>query len=167
MIEAGFGNGAISSIGQLVTSAASREVIDSQLTDQRTDCTYDTHSVREPLSVQSQVITRRSFLVRIPSQSAPWRVTFELTRDPPREWYTCEVNTRAEESEIILLVNLAHPFSEQFINESEESLAPIMRIVAALALSEQTARLSGISHAGEIRRRMNELLRHSLSQAKE
>jgi hypothetical protein len=62
-----------------------------------------------------------------------------------------------------ICLNLDHPFSEQFLNEDEASLAPVVRIVAALGLAEFTAREAGTKYAGRVRAHFNQMLRHALA----
>jgi hypothetical protein len=115
-----------------------------------------------------EVMANRVLEVRPHSDQRLWRITIEVVRERPADWYTCSVPARAEGVAedvwtMLIRLNLDHPFSEQYINEDESRLEPIVRIVAGLALAELTAREAGTKHAGRVRHHFNELLRSALS----
>lgn len=57
-------------------------------------------------------------------------------------------------------LSLIHPFMVQFVGADNSKLDPILRIVAALGLSEVIAKESGANTQGEIRRNFNEIIVH-------
>ncbi len=61
--------------------------------------------------------------------------------------------------------SLAHPFMVRFRGVDDGSVEPLLRLAVAIALAETMARDSGVRYAGDIRRRINELLRNALSQS--
>src|SRR6266852_581740 len=155
-LEAGFGLSAVTSTGAVLASSSTAEVLGAQLQKVEPD------DPREPLKASEKTLTKRTFTVNVPRDQLPWSVTIELVSDRAAEWFQRGSATNIEERSIHILLNLAHPFSEQFINDAEATLAPLLRIVCGLALAEETARESGVKHAGEIRRRLNQLLREGL-----
>lgn len=93
-----------------------------------------------------------------------WRLVIQLCQAPGRPWYELTAKEPHPESrELAISLNLAHPFSERFINDDEALMAPILRIVAALSLAETTARLSGVAFAGLIRTYLNEILQETFA----
>jgi hypothetical protein len=141
-----------------LTSSSTAEVLANQLQKVSDDDVKDPQPPAHP----DKTLTKRTFTVNVPNSQLPWCVTIELVSDRAAEWFSRGSATKVEERTIHVLVNLAHPFSEQFINDAEATLAPLLRVVCGLALAEETARESGIKHAGEIRRRLNQLLRDAL-----
>ena len=63
---------------------------------------------------------------------------------------------------VTVRVSLAHPFMERFGGTGHDEIEPLLRIAAAIGLSEITARESGVRMAGTQRRNINELLRGAL-----
>jgi hypothetical protein len=51
-----------------------------------------------------------------------------------------------------------------FAQAEADDIEPLLRVAAALALSEKLARRSGVKSAGTLRRNMNQILRQALSQ---
>ena len=66
---------------------------------------------------------------------------------------------------IEIRVSYAHPFMIRFAPRGGDDLEALLRVAAALALSEVLARTSGVRMAGTIRRNLNEILRDVLSAA--
>ena len=104
-------------------------------------------------------------------RSRRWRVTVEISNDSGnvREWF--EVAEHVESSErgnlsavIRLRMSLRHPFSERYVGIEYENLELLTRFAAALAIAEITAREAGARQAGEVGRRLNELLRTVFSE---
>lgn len=101
-----------------------------------------------------------------------WRIALELSADPSVEdWITLSdkpVNLPKKGKEptrrqITVRISLIHPFMERFGGASQEQIEPLLRVGAAIALAEITARESGVKLAGELRRNINELLREGFS----
>jgi hypothetical protein len=53
---------------------------------------------------------------------------------------------------------------QQFCGTTADKIEPMLRIAAALALAETTARDSGVKAPGTIRRNLNQLLREAFSE---
>ncbi len=101
-----------------------------------------------------------------------WRITLELSADPSIEDLitlsdqVINVKKRGKEParrQITVRLAMDHPFMERFGGVSQDQIEPLLRVAAAIALAEVTARESGVKLAGEIRRNINELLRGALS----
>jgi hypothetical protein len=97
-----------------------------------------------------------------------WHITVQLTSDEgATEWL--EVASDASEAHrtrrVGLRVNSCAPFMRRIVCLHEQgSLEPVLRIAAAVGLSEILARASGNACGpGELRRNINELLASSLS----
>lgn len=108
--------------------------------------------------------------VELEYRSQRWRVTVEVSDDPCTfgKWF--EVAEHIQTSDdgdpfnvIRLRMSLRHPFSERYVGVSYENMDLLTRFAAGLAIAEITARVAGVSQAGEIRRRFNELLETVLS----
>ena len=101
-----------------------------------------------------------------------WRIVLELSADPSiGDWVTLSdksigVQKKRREPtrrQITVRIALDHPFMERFGGTSQEQIEPLLRVGAAIALAEITARESGVKLAGEMRRNINELLRDGFS----
>lgn len=101
-----------------------------------------------------------------------WRIILELTTDHSVEdWITLsdkptDVPRKGKEPsrrEITVRLSLVHPFMERYGGTSQEQIEPLLRVAAAIALAEITARESGAKRVGELRRNINELLRDTFS----
>jgi len=109
------------------------------------------------------------FLVR----GTKWRVTVQLTTDPNvSDWLSIADQPPMERDndgtlvrQLGIRVSLLHPFMDRFSGPEPEKIEPILRIAAALALAEITAREGGVTKAGVIRLFVNDLLRNALSNA--
>ena len=104
-------------------------------------------------------------------RSRRWRVTVEISNDAAQipNWF--EVAEHVESGDtgdpntvIRLRMSLRHPFSERYVGVEFESLELLTRFAAALAIAEITAREAGARQAGEVGRRLNELLRTVFSE---
>lgn len=83
----------------------------------------------------------------------------DLVQDPAREWYGFSQASQEGHHQIEVWINLAHPFSESFVNSDENTIAPLVRVVTALVMAERGALQVGIKRAAQIRQRVNEILR--------
>lgn len=99
-------------------------------------------------------------------RSRNWRITIELSNDPCHllDWFEVAEHTKVDNSgdltDIIRLrMSLMHPFSQRYAGVEYENLELLTRFAAALAIAEITARDAGAEMAGEVRRRLNDLLR--------
>ena len=126
-----------------------------------------------PVPVDSVPPMTRSFEFDIPNHAERWRVALEVLRQAGGEWYSptsapvVTLNRQALR-DIAIRLNVAHPFSEQFISDDEGVLATVVRVLTAMAIAENVARESGGSPnavMSHFRRTFNELLRDALSQS--
>jgi hypothetical protein len=88
----------------------------------------------------------------------PWQIDLELVRDPALPFYSTSVVSRDGKDVIGVQVNLEHELSVRHINDNEQTLQPIIRLLAAFALGEKQARDSGVKSVGTVRRYANEIL---------
>jgi hypothetical protein len=102
----------------------------------------------------------------------PWEITLDMSEDPAvGDWVSFFDNQPSTEAldptaprRIGARVSMAHPFMERFGGTQSWDIEPLLRVAVAIVLAEVTARESGIKFAGEIRRRVNNLLRDALAQ---
>lgn len=101
-----------------------------------------------------------------------WRIALELSADPAvGDWITLSDKTidipkkgkEPARRQVTVRVSLVHPFMERFGGTDQEHIEPLVRVAAAIALAEITARESGAKMAGEVRRNINELMRDAFS----
>lgn len=106
---------------------------------------------------------QREFEVRF--NKVTWKISIELSYDPSLS-EMIEVgnhlikNKVKDQSirQIGIRLSLTHPFMVQFVGVDNSKIEPILRIVAALGLSEVIAKESGAKTQGEVRRNFNELI---------
>jgi hypothetical protein len=124
--------------------------------------TVETRST--PLEPQPTLASRE---FRFNFRDEPWLVRIELSDDPAEgDWLSISdqgVSTGGPET-MEIRVSMAHPFMVAFAQTDADSIEPLLRVAAALALSEKLARRSGVKSAGTVRRNMNRILREALSQ---
>ena len=118
----------------------------------------------DPLSPQ-RTIAKRELQIRF--RDRDWTVRVELSMDPAEgQWLSMSdqpsVDGQPEVVEIRL--SLAHPFMVRFAQTDSEDIEALLRVAAALALSEKLAREAGYRYAGTIRRNLNDIIRDALSQ---
>jgi hypothetical protein len=111
-----------------------------------------------------------SRVIEIPLNGCRWIVELELSSDPAiGEWVsvydqpTPNPGTGDVVRRLGVRLSLAHPFMERFGGTEPAQIEPLLRVAAALALAETTAREGGVKFAGRIRYYVNELLRDALS----
>ena len=96
-----------------------------------------------------------------------WKIVLELTTDPAiGDWLSISDRPPANSGsarQLHVRVSLVHPFMERFASTDPETIEPLLRVAAAVALAETAARESGVRQAGTIRRNLNELLKDALS----
>lgn len=166
-IGAGFGQSAVDATGDALAQSAG-PVIKGQI-----ESPVKEPVPEPPLGVPAGITAERIVELRPRDDHRIWRVSIQVVRDSSEDWYTCrppeqiiDVEGEADGREIwgmTIRLNLDHPFSESFINESEAVLVPVVRIVAGLALAETTAREAGTPFVGRLRRNFNSLLRYALA----
>lgn len=116
------------------------------------------------------LVTRRQINVEL--NGVPWEIHLEMTNDPAMdEWVVISdtsplppARSEAPRRRLALRLALSHPFMLRFAGADAEQLEPLIRLGAAICLSEVAARDSGVQMAGTFRRNINALLRHALSQ---
>lgn len=118
----------------------------------------------EPLAPQPSLAVRElSFDFR----GEPWLVKIELSDDPAEsDWLSISdpgISQGGPDS-IEIRMSMAHPFMITFAQTDSKDIEPLLRIAAALAISEKLARRAGVKSAGTVRRNLNEILREALSQ---
>jgi hypothetical protein len=118
----------------------------------------------EPLPTQPSLAVRE---LRFDFKGEPWLVRIELSDDPSEgDWLSISdpgVNQGGPDT-IDIRLSMAHPFMVTFAQTDASDIEPILRIAAALAISEKLARRAGVRSAGTVRRNLNEILREALSQ---
>jgi len=93
-----------------------------------------------------------------------WKVSIELSYDPSLtelievgDSYIKQQAHNSKVRQIGIRLSLTHPFMVEFVGVDTNKIEPILRIVAALGLSEIIARDS-YRNQGEVRRNFNELI---------
>jgi hypothetical protein len=124
----------------------------------------------EPLPVR-QVDAASHREIEVFLNDTIWRIHIELSADPAQvEWV--EVGSHLLPSSQLITpeirrvgirLSLSHPFTTRFAGVGYSQIEPLLRMAAALGLSEVVARESGLPKAGVIKEYVNELLGGSLS----
>lgn len=109
-------------------------------------------------------------VVPIEFENETWNIHVELSyEDKDVDWlqisdsYIKEEFKTKNNRELGIKLSLINPFMQRFAGVDENKIQPILRIAAALAISETVARDSGICGVHEVRRNVNELLGGALS----
>lgn len=100
----------------------------------------------------------RTITMHVRRDGQPWQIDLELVRDPALPFYSTSVVSRDGKDVIGVQLNLEHELSVRHINDNEQALQPLVRLLAALALAEKQARDAGVKHVGTVRRYANEIL---------
>ena len=117
----------------------------------------------EPLPAQPSLATRD---LKFDFKGEPWLIRVLLSDDPAeRDWLSISdlAPGQGGPDTIEIRVSMAHPFMVTFAQTDPDAIEPLLRVAAALALSEKLARQAGVRSAGTVRRNMNEILREALS----
>lgn len=117
----------------------------------------------EPLRAQPTLAKRE---LAFSFRGEAWLVRIELSDDPAEsDWLSISDQVSAAGSTNILEIRvcMAHPFMVAFAQTEVIAIEPLLRVAAALGLSEKLARRAGVKSAGTLRRNMNEILREALS----
>lgn len=125
----------------------------------------------QPPTVLPAVIIATDRTIEFEVDDDHWKIVIELTTDPSvGEWLSIGDDVTIEKSKngstvrrLEIRLAMAHPFMQQFAGPNLESLEPLLRVAAALALAETTARQGGHPMPGLIRMYVNDLLRNALS----
>lgn len=118
---------------------------------------------REVSLQQTDKSIHKEFVAHLNSQD--WRISLELSFDPSLT-ELMEVGNHLIHNpssiisvrEVGIRLSLTHPFMVQFVGLDDGKIEPILRLIAALGLSEVIAKSSGAKTQGEIRRNFNELI---------
>jgi hypothetical protein len=119
------------------------------------------------LSAVDEMAATREITVQV--RGTTWTISIELSTDPGiSDWLSIsehkpDQDDRLGVRRLGVRLALAHPFMERYGGVDPERIEPLLRVAAALALAETSARASGVKYAGTIRRNMNEYLRDALS----
>jgi hypothetical protein len=107
--------------------------------------------------------------VNVEIEGEKWEVTIEFSNDliHALDWIDIADNTNRTAAitarKLQLRLSLQHPFTQRYIGVEYENLELLMRVGSALVLAELFARQSGVEHASDVRRRVNDLLREVFS----
>jgi hypothetical protein len=100
----------------------------------------------------------RTLTMQVVRNAKPWKIRLELVREPGAPFYGTSVVREDDQDIITVQLNLEHDLSLLHINEHEQTLQPLLRLLAALALGEKVARDAGVKNVGVVRQNANELL---------
>ncbi len=123
-----------------------------------------------PIETSSETLAPQPMLaereLRFDFRGQQWIVNIVLSDDPTEgDWLTISdrgaTDGRIETLEI--RIAMAHPFMVAFAQTRTDEVEAMIRVGAAMALSEKLARRSGVKFAGTVRRNFNEILREALS----
>lgn len=117
----------------------------------------------ESLAPQPMLAERE---LRFDFRSTKWIVRIILSDDPAEgDWLT--ISDRADSDEktetMELRIAMAHPFMIAFAQTRSDEVEALIRVGAAMALSEKLARRAGVKFAGTVRRNFNEILLEAMS----
>ena len=117
----------------------------------------------EALDSQDAVASKE-FRIRFRDQD--WTIKVQLTYDPAEsQWLSMsdQPSGNGQPETLEIRLSLAHPFMVRFAQTDPEAVEALLRVAAALALSEKLAREAGHRYTGTIRRNLNDILREALS----
>lgn len=110
---------------------------------------------------QTEKTHHREFEIRFNKEN--WKVSIELSYDPTLtemieigDSFVKDIPKDQSIRQIGIRLSLTHPFMIEFVGDDTNKIEPILRIVAALGLSEVIAKRSKI--VGDVRRNFNELI---------
>lgn len=122
----------------------------------------NSHPEQEELTKTEKSI-HRAFEIRF--NKVTWNISVELSFDPALneliEVGDHLVNEKISSNsirQIGIRLSLTHPFMVQFVGVDNAKVEPVLRMAAALGLSEVMAKESGAKTQGEVRRNFNELI---------
>lgn len=112
---------------------------------------------------ETEKVLRREFEIRY--NKINWRISIELSYDTSLkdlievgDHLISEKISEKSVRQIGIRLSLTHPFMVEHVGIDNSKIEPILRVVAALGLSEVLAKESGIKTQGEVRRNFNELI---------
>ena len=113
--------------------------------------------------IKTEKTLNREFDIRF--NKVNWRISIELSYDPSLkelievgDRFIKQKNKDDSQRQIGIRLSLTHPFMVEFAGVDTSKIEPILRIAAALGLSEVIAKGSGIKTQGEVRRNFNDLI---------
>jgi len=113
--------------------------------------------------IKTEKTLHREFDVRF--NKVHWKIFIELSYDTSLkelievgDHLIKEKTTDKSVRQIGIRLSLTHPFMVEFAGVDTSKIEPILRIAAALGLSEVIAKGSGVKTQGEVRRNFNELI---------
>lgn len=154
--------GARSSAAEAVAATADAVASTAQVIEGQIDREPESGPLPSSIPPTTAAATRT---VQFAIREQSWEVTIELTTDESvTDWVTLSDQPSAarhpgDQRRVEIRVSLTHPFMLQFVGPSSESVEPLLRVAAAVAVAEVTAREAGVRRAGTLRRNINELLR--------
>ena len=96
----------------------------------------------------------------------PWIINIEITDDSGEsQWLVVGQASPSSTNprELQIRMSIVHPFMVRFAQGDSEDVEALLRVGAALALAEVTARDVGVKQAGTVRRNVNDILLEVLS----
>ena len=152
---------------------AAKKILDETVNDLEKKASFAVSDVVNTLAAvqepEQQVLTKtektlhREFEIRF--NKVNWNVSIELSYDPSlKELIEVGDSFIKEKSkddsirQIGIRLSLTHPFMIKFAGIDAGKIEPILRIAAALGLSEVIAKGSGVKTQGEVRRNFNDLI---------
>ncbi len=121
-----------------------------------------TKSVEKVELTKSEKVLHRDFDIRF--NKVDWKVSIELSYDPSLkelievgDSFIKEKINNSSVRQIGIRLSLTHPFMIEFAGADNNKIEPLLRIAAALGLSEIIAKDS-YKNQGEVRRNFNELI---------
>jgi Histidine kinase-, DNA gyrase B-, and HSP90-like ATPase len=119
----------------------------------------------QEMLIKTEKTIHRNFEVRF--NKVTWSISIELSYDPSLkeliEVGDHLIKRTSEDTstrQVGIRLSLTHPFVVEFAGIDNNKIEPVLRIAAALGLSEILARESGSRSQLEIRRNFNELISH-------
>lgn len=103
--------------------------------------------------------------IEVVINKVPWKISIELSYDPAisdlievGDHLLKTKTTKNAVRQIGIRLSLIHPFMVQYVGHDAAKIEPILRMVAALGLSEVIAAESGSKSKSEVRRNLNEFI---------
>lgn len=134
-----------------------------QIIETTSTLTEEEHEEENLPEVEEKI--HRSFEIR--HNKVNWIIHIELSYDPALSkmievgnHLLGDVKQGTKTRHVGIRLSLTHPFMVEFAGVDIGKIEPILRVMAALSLSEVIAKESGAKTQGEIRRNFNEIISH-------